>query len=66
VEAGFALRHHDKRRLIFLFQPEPGAERVCFDLNTYRYEPITDAAEIPKKLGPVVKEILRETTTERR
>jgi hypothetical protein len=66
VEAGFALRHHDKQRLLFLFQPRDATDSVCFDLNTYRYVPITDAAEIPEKLGSVIKKILSEAATERR
>lgn len=66
IEAGYALRHHDKRRLVFLFQPKDADDAVPFDLNTYRYEPISDAAEIPDKLGPVLRTILAETSLDRR
>jgi len=59
VEAGYALRDHDKDRLIFLFQPTDSAPRVPFDLNTFRYEQIAEAADIPDQLKPHLLEILR-------
>jgi hypothetical protein len=59
VEAGFALRHLEKNRLIFMFQPVPGHESVPFDLNTFRYERFTDTGEIVAKLKPHLLEILR-------
>lgn len=62
IEAGYALRHHEKNRLLFLFQPMTGADKVPFDLNTFRYEPISDAAEIPGKLKPHLKAIIESVT----
>jgi hypothetical protein len=62
IEAGFALRHHDKRRLIFIFEPADKDDRVPFDLNTFRYEPISQAAEIPAKLTPVIESILNQSS----
>jgi hypothetical protein len=60
VEAGYALKHHEKKRLIFLFEPITGDDRVPFDLNTFKYVPITQAAEIPNKVGVEIVAILRE------
>ena len=59
VEAGFALRHHEKNRLIFIFQPSKGHKSVPFDLDTYRYEAFRDTGEIPDKIKPHIKEIHR-------
>jgi hypothetical protein len=59
VEAGFALRHHEKSRLIFMFQPNELFAAVPFDLNTYRYELFEEAAEIPARIKPHISSILR-------
>lgn len=59
IEAGFALQGHEQGRLIFMFQPSDAHPRVPFDLATFRYEPFTDTAEIPGKLKPHLKEIVR-------
>lgn len=60
VEAGYALRHHERNRLIFLFQSTEAVKAPPFDLNTFRYELITDAAEIPEKLKPNLAAILKD------
>lgn len=59
VEAGYALKHHESNRLIFLFEPNGADDRVPFDLNTFKYVPITQAAEIPNRLTPELKSILQ-------
>jgi len=59
VEAGYALNHHESNRLVFLFEPNGDNDQVPFDLNTFRYIPLTQAAEIPEKLGPEIISILR-------
>jgi hypothetical protein len=59
VEAGFALRNHEKSRLIFIFQPSEAHKTVPFDLNTFRYEPFKDTGEIPEKIKPHIITILR-------
>ena len=59
VEAGYALKHHEKNRLIFIFQPTKNAKKVPFDLDTFRYFPFEDTAEIPEKIKPQIAEILR-------
>lgn len=59
VEAGYALKHHEKNRLIFLFQPKSPEDRVPFDLSTFKYVPITEAAEIPNEVKPEIESILR-------
>lgn len=59
VEAGYALKHHESNRLIFLFEPSGADDRVPFDLNTFKYVPITQAAEIPNRLTPKLKSILQ-------
>lgn len=61
IEAGFALQHHEKGKLIFLHHR--GAvkkEIVPFDLNTFRYEQFSDTGDIPDKLKIRFVEILRE------
>jgi hypothetical protein len=62
IEAGFALRHHESNRLIFLFEPADAADaadKVPFDLDTFKYVSITEAAEIPNRLKPEIESILR-------
>jgi nucleoside 2-deoxyribosyltransferase len=59
VEAGYALRNHEKNRLIFIFQPTESHKAVPFDLNTFRYEPFKDTGEIPDKIKPHILTILR-------
>ena len=59
VEAGYALKHHESNRLVFLFEPDDADDRVPFDLNTFKYLPISQAAEIPNVLGPEIEAILR-------
>lgn len=59
VEAGFALGHHEKGRLVFLFQPACKGDEVPFDLTTFKHVRIGEAAELPEKLGGEIEEILR-------
>ena len=58
VEAGYALSHHDKGRLVFLFEPAHEGDGVPFDLATFKYVPISQAAEIPERLGVEIEAIL--------
>lgn len=60
VEAGYALKHHESNRLIFLFEPSGVGDQVPFDLTTFKYIPINQAAEIPNKLMPEIVSILRD------
>lgn len=67
VEAGYALERHTKERLLFLFQPSTAIagrnleyNQPPFDLNTFRYEMVNDAAEIPDKLKPHIREIWKQ------
>jgi len=60
VEAGYALKHHEQNRLIYLFEPQNADDRVPFDLNTFKYVPISQTAEIPGKLKPEIIAILKE------
>jgi hypothetical protein len=59
VEDSFALKHHEKNRLIFLFEPQKRNEAVPFDLTTFKYVPISQAAEIPNKVKSEIIAILR-------
>jgi len=61
VEAGFALKHHEKNRLIFLFEPRNRNDKVPFDLTTFKYVTITQAVEIPNKVKAEIIAILRDT-----
>jgi len=60
VEAGYALKHHEQNRLIFLFEPKDAGDKVPFDLNTFKYVQISQAAEISGKLMPEIKAILED------
>lgn len=59
IEAGFALNHHEKGRLIFYFEPKDSSENVPFDLKPFKYAPLSQAAEIPNKIKPDIEAILR-------
>lgn len=61
IETGFALNHHKKDRLILLFQPEDNTDKVPFDLTTFKYVEISQAAEIPNVIKTEILAILRET-----
>lgn len=66
VEAGYALERHKSNRLLFLFQPteqtpnNPKFDQPPFDLTAFRYESISEAAEIPGKLIPHLRTIWQE------
>jgi len=60
VEDGYALKHHEKNRLIFLFEPLDVVDKVPFDLNTFKYIQVAQAAEIPGKLKPEIRAVLQE------
>lgn len=60
VEAGYALKHHEQNRLILLFEPQDAGDRVPFDLNTFKYVQVSQAAEIPGILMPEIKAILED------
>ncbi|MBC8433780.1 MAG: hypothetical protein H8D96_17865 [Desulfobacterales bacterium] len=60
VEAGYALKHHEKNRLIFLFEPRNRNDKVPFDLTTFKYVTISEAAEIPNKVKSEIIAILRD------
>lgn len=59
VEAGYALKHHEKGRLIFIHHRGHELPDVPFDLSTFRYEPFDDTAEIPDRIRPHILSILR-------
>ncbi len=61
IEAGYALNHHEQNKLIFLFEPKNDEDRVPFDLNTFKYVQITQAAEIPNRIGSEIEAILRDS-----
>ncbi|MFY9822759.1 MAG: hypothetical protein WAM82_15360 [Thermoanaerobaculia bacterium] len=58
VEAGYALHKWGVDRLLFLFEPKNDGDKPPFDLNTFRYEVIHQAAEIPGLIVKHVREIL--------
>jgi hypothetical protein len=60
VETGYALKHHEKNRLIFLFEPRNRTDKVPFDLTTFKYVQISEAAEIPNKIKNEIIAILRD------
>jgi hypothetical protein len=59
IELGYALHHMKTGRLLLLFNPiAPPADKVPFDTNTFRYEQINEAADIPGRLRAHLQEIL--------
>jgi hypothetical protein len=58
IELGYGLNHMHKGRLLLMFNSIAGAEKVPFDTNTFRYEQIAEAADIPAKLKHHLEEIL--------
>jgi len=59
IELGYALHHLKTGRLLLFFNPiEAPADKVPFDTNTFRYEQIAEAADIPGKLRGHLQEIL--------
>lgn len=66
VEAGYALQHHDKQRLLFIFQCNaatgntPEYREPPFDLSDFRYEAIEDSAHLLEVLPLHLREIWRQ------
>lgn len=60
IEAGYALKHHEQNKLIFLFEPQNEDDKVPFDLNTFKYVQIAQAAEIPNRVATEIEAILRD------
>ena len=58
VEAGYALSHHEKGRLVFLLNPSDEHDEVPLDLTTFKCVPIGQAAEISDRLGGEIEAIL--------
>lgn len=59
IELGYALHHMKTGRLLLLFNPIAApADKVPFDTNTFRYEQIGEAADIPDRLRAHLREIL--------
>ena len=70
IEAGFAIEHHRKNRLLFMFQPtEPtkgnlGYSEPPFDLGTYQQVRLGQASEILTKVKPHIETIWKRAQTE--
>jgi len=58
LEAGYALHKWGENRLLFLFEPMKEGDAPPFDVNTFRYELIQQAAEIPGLIVRHIKEIM--------
>lgn len=59
IEAGYALKHHEQNRLILVFEPQTAGDVVPFDLNTFKYVQIAQAAELPDRLGNEIEAVLK-------
>lgn len=63
IEAGYALEQHKADRLIFIFESTQQTTnnraftQPPFDLSTFKYERITQAADIPDKIKPHIRAI---------
>ncbi len=70
VEAGYALERHNSGRLLFIFQAtaktpnNPAFSSPPFDLKTFQYEKIEDAAEIPGRIIRHLRTIVEEARNE--
>ena len=60
IELGYALNHQQTKRLLLMFEPIAAAPEVPFDTNSFRYEEIAQAADIPHKLKGHLEAILNE------
>lgn len=58
IELGFALSHLGTKRLLLFFNSIAQAITVPFDTNSFRYESIGEAADIPAKLKGHLESIL--------
>jgi hypothetical protein len=58
IELGYALHHQGTKRLLLIFNPFSDATTVPFDTNSFRYEQIGEAADIPNKIRGHLQEIL--------
>lgn len=56
----YALHHMGRDRLLLLFNSIENAENVPFDTNTFRYESISEAADIDAALRGHLEQILRD------
>lgn len=64
IEAGYALRHHETNRLIFLHQSGCEDIGVPFDLRGFFYVEFNDTGEIEDSLRTHLSAILEQTGTE--
>jgi hypothetical protein len=60
IELGYALKQHEKGRLLLYFEPSPGLDNPPFDVSSFRYERIAQAADIPDALQGHIQAILAE------
>lgn len=58
IELGYALHHVGTGRMLLLFQPKNGEDKVPFDVSDFRYEEIVDSAQIVEKVKPKIQAIL--------
>ena len=63
IELGYALKHHEKRRLLLYFQPTPSMDNPPFDVSSFRYERIAEAADIPDALRGNIEAILKNASS---
>jgi hypothetical protein len=58
IELGYALNHQGTKRLILMFNPIEGADKVPFDTTGFKYQTINEAADISAKLKGDLLEII--------
>ncbi|HEV2438239.1 MAG TPA: hypothetical protein VG077_19790 [Verrucomicrobiae bacterium] len=59
IELGYALNHQGTKRLVLMFNPMAGADKVPFDTKGFKYQSISEAADIPAKLKGDLVEIIK-------
>lgn len=60
IEIGYALKQHERGRLLLYYEPTAELPSPPFDVSSFRYEPIAQAADIPDALRGHIQTILQE------
>jgi hypothetical protein len=58
VEVGYHLRRHTEGRMVFYFQKSALTDKVPFDLSGFMYKEISDSADIPNEVKPLLEKML--------
>lgn len=62
IELGYALKQVERGRMLLLFEPANEHDKPPFDVSSFRYEKIAQAADIPDAIRKHIKAILAEAS----